>query len=140
MKKENKCKNTGKKMNKKLMRKVKVIVTTTMLAMFALTTTAFAATTDANTAWNSVMTFCWDWLPKIGGALCAIGLIEFAFAFKSEDAEGKTRGLRTAVAGAMVIGAVAIVKGLTTDAALTSGESAPAPAVYVEIIDDEKSL
>lgn len=76
---------------------------------------AFATTytdTKSKNAWNTVMNFVLTWVPRIGAVVVFIGAIEFAFAFKSEDAEGKTKGLRAVVAGAMVIAIPVALKAL----------------------------
>lgn len=57
-------------------------------------------------AWNSIINLICTWVPRIGAVIIGIGGIEFAFAFKSEDVEGKTKALRTVAAGA-IAGAVA---------------------------------
>lgn len=59
-------------------------------------------------AWNSIINLICTWVPRIGAVIIGIGGIEFAFAFKSEDVEGKTKALRTVAAGA-IAGAVAFV-------------------------------
>lgn len=59
-------------------------------------------------AWNSIINLICTWVPRIGAVIIGIGGIEFAFAFKSEDVEGKTKALRTVAAGA-IAGAVAYV-------------------------------
>lgn len=38
----------------------------------------------------------------VGYALLLFGAIQIAFAFKSDDADGKTKGMRSAIAGALV--------------------------------------
>lgn len=50
------------------------------------------------------ITFICDWLLIIGGVVALIGAVMFALGFQREDAEGKTRGLLTMMAGFMVIG------------------------------------
>jgi len=100
---------------------VVVAMTTMMLSMmFAMaafaepTTTAGGSYVEANTktAWNKVMDLIIDWVPRIGVVIIVIGAIEFGFAFKSEDAEGKTKALRTIAAGAIVGGVVFGIGGL----------------------------
>lgn len=129
-----------KKISRRTVRKIQVVVATVMLTVCVLTTTAFAVTADS--AWTSVMGLIWKWVPKIGAAICAVGLIEFALGFKSEDADGKTRGLRTAAAGAMVIGAAVVGASLTGGTAETgSGTSSDSgtedsASTYVQTVDE----
>lgn len=75
---------------------------------------AYASYTDAKSknAWNTVMNFILTWVPRIGLVVLFVGAIEFALAFKSEDAEGKTKGLRTVIAGAMVVAIPVALKSL----------------------------
>lgn len=61
------------------------------------------ASADPDAAWNSVMDFLITWIPRIGGVLMFIGAIEFAIAYKNEDANSKTNAVRLLAAGAMVI-------------------------------------
>ena len=94
---------------------VVVAMTTMMLSMmFAVsafaepTTTAAGGSyveTSTKTAWNKLVELIMEWVPRIGVVVIVIGAIEFGFAFKSEDAEGKTKALRTVAAGA-IVGAV----------------------------------
>lgn len=96
---------------------VVVAMTTMMLSMmFAMaafaepTTTAPSGgnnyvETTTKTAWNKLAELIMEWVPRIGVVVIVIGAIEFGFAFKSEDAEGKTKALRTVAAGA-IVGAV----------------------------------
>ena len=62
--------------------------------------------TQTVNAWNQIIGLICTWVPRIGAVVIGIGGIEFAFAFKSEDVEGKTKALRTVAAGA-IAGAVA---------------------------------
>jgi len=62
-----------------------------------------AGEANAKDDWKQVTDFLLEWFPRLGAVVLLIGAIEFALAFKSEDPEGKTKGVRTAVAGAMVI-------------------------------------
>lgn len=98
-----------------------VVAMTTMMLSMMFAMAAFAEdTTEANNyveqdtkeAWNKVMDLIIDWVPRIGVVIIVIGAIEFGFAFKSEDAEGKTKALRTIAAGAIVGGVVFGIGGL----------------------------
>lgn len=98
----------------KIKTSVIVAMTTMMLSMmfamvaFAEPTTAAGGSyveTSTKTAWNKLVELIMEWVPRIGVVVIVIGAIEFGFAFKSEDAEGKTKALRTVAAGA-IVGAV----------------------------------
>lgn len=60
---------------------------------------------------DGFITFVCDWLLKIGGVVALIGAVMFALGWQREDAEGKSRGLLTMMAGFMVI-AISQSKGL----------------------------
>lgn len=76
-----------------------------MFAMASFATTPSGnVETQTKDAWNTVMDLITEWIPRIGVVVIFIGAVEFAFAFKSEDAEGKTKALRTIAAGAIVGG------------------------------------
>lgn len=85
----------------KIFLNAKIISVVTIMALGLSTCVAFAQG-DATGAWNKVMDTVLDWIPAIAAVLVVIGGIEFGFAFKSEDPEGKTKALRTVAAGAIV--------------------------------------
>lgn len=58
--------------------------------------------TNADAKWDAVIGFILPWITRLGGVVILIGAIEFGLAFKSDDAEGKTRGMRTIIAGCIV--------------------------------------
>lgn len=57
----------------------------------------------ADAKWNAMINFVLPWIQRLGGVVLLIGAVEFGLAFKSDDAEGKTKGMRTAIAGCIVI-------------------------------------
>ena len=66
----------------------------------------------ADASWNTVMEFIVTWIPRLGGVLLFIGGVEFAIAYKNEDANGKTNAVRLMVSGAMVIAIPKALKSL----------------------------
>ena len=70
-----------------------------LYALFAPLDLCFAA--DAK--WNAVINFILPWIQRLGGVVLLIGAVEFGLAFKNDDAEGKTKGMRTVIAGCIVI-------------------------------------
>ncbi len=60
---------------------------------------------------DSFINFACDWLTKIGGVIALVGGVMFALGWQREDAEGKSRGLMTLMAGFMLV-AIAQSKGL----------------------------
>lgn len=66
------------------------------------TTPAPPASTSAEAKWETVIGFIIPWITRLGGVVVLIGAIEFGLAFKNDDAEGKTKGMRTIIAGCIV--------------------------------------
>ena len=64
-------------------------------------TSVFAAGSNTQSI-DKFVDFACDWLFKIGGVVMLVGGVMFALGWQREDAEGKTRGLQTLMAGAMV--------------------------------------
>lgn len=60
-------------------------------------------TYGADAKWNAVIAFILPWIQRLGGVVILIGAVEFGLAFKSDDAEGKTKGMRTVIAGCIVV-------------------------------------
>lgn len=70
-----------------------------------LSTSVYAAgggTPTAEQKWDTVISFIVPWITRLGGAVILIGAVEFGLGFKNDDAEGKTKGMRTIIAGAIV--------------------------------------
>ena len=95
---------------KRFARMKKVQFTILMCIIFACSpanmvyaTTAPSATGDAAAQkWDSVIGFVTPWIQRLGGVVILIGAVEFGIAFKNDDAEAKTKGMRTVIAGCIV--------------------------------------
>lgn len=72
------------------------------MLMYAALVPVSVASATAEAKWNSVIDFILPWIQRLGGVVILIGAVEFGLAFKSDDAEGKTKGLRTVIAGCIV--------------------------------------
>ena len=57
----------------------------------------------AEQRWDAVIGFLVPWVSRLGGVVMFLGGIMFGLGFKNDDADSKTRGLQTLVAGAIVI-------------------------------------
>ena len=64
----------------------------------------------ADTLWNTLATTIKTWVTRLGGVVMFVGGIMFGLGWKNDDADGKTRGVNTMVAGGIVIA----VAGLTS--------------------------
>lgn len=62
-----------------------------------------SASGGADTQWQNFIDFIVPWITRLGGVVFLIGAVEFGLAFKNDDAEGKTKGVRTVIAGCIVI-------------------------------------
>lgn len=90
------------KMIKKVVKKVSEKKVQLLLMMYALfAPMSMASCADAK--WNAVIDFILPWISRLGGVVILIGAVEFGLAFKNDDAEGKTKGLRTVIAGCIVL-------------------------------------
>ena len=90
----------NRKLNK-LKEKVTVLTGAIGSSMILLTSRVYA---DSNTgSIDSFINFACDWLTKIGGVIALVGGVMFALGWQRDDAEGKSRGLMTMMAGFMII-------------------------------------
>ena len=94
---------------KKLKEKFSVIGTTAMGTLILAETRVLANSNTSSI--DSFINFACDWLTKIGGVIALVGGVMFALGWQREDAEGKSRGLMTLMAGFMLV-AIAQSKGL----------------------------
>lgn len=63
----------------------------------------------AETMWTTVTDLVAKWVTRLGGVVIFVGGIMFALGWKSDDADQKSRGIQTMIAGAMV----AAIAGIT---------------------------
>lgn len=90
-----------KNLFRKLREKVAVIGITAMGTLILAETRVFAASNTESI--DSFINFACDWLTKIGGVIALVGGVMFALGWQREDAEGKSRGLMTLMAGFMLV-------------------------------------
>ena len=81
-----------------------VLIAAVMLCVVAMSGTAFAA--DA--LWNTISGLIQTWVTRLGGVVMFVGGIMFGLGWKSDDAEQKSRGISTLIAGANVIAVAAL--------------------------------
>ena len=77
---------------------VAVMMAASMIGRVALA----APDGGADAMWDTIIDIVTKWVFRLGGVVVFIGLIMFALGWKSEDAEQKTRGMQTVIAGVMV--------------------------------------
>lgn len=74
----------------------------TIMSTFILTTSQVYATSGTESI-DAFIDFACNWLTKIGGVVALVGGVMFALGWQREDAEGKSRGLMTLMAGFMLV-------------------------------------
>lgn len=85
----------SKKVNKNF-----AVVTAVAVMMMAMSLTAFG--TGADALWNTISGLIETWVTRLGGVIIFVGGIMFGLGWKSDDAEQKSRGVSTIIAGAIV--------------------------------------
>ena len=78
-----------------------VTITCVMLCLVMMNGTVFAASADA--LWTTVSGLVQTWVTRLGGVVLFVGGIMFGLGGKSDDAEQKSRGVSTMIAGGIVI-------------------------------------
>lgn len=58
--------------------------------------------------WGEITTLITTWVTRLGGVVMFVGGIMFGLGWKSDDAEQKSRGVSTIIAGAIVIAVAAL--------------------------------
>ena len=67
------------------------------------------ATDPAEQLWGTIAGFIGTWVFRLGGVVLFVGGIMFGLGWKNDDAEGKSRGISTMIAGAIVMGLAGMV-------------------------------
>ena len=84
----------------------------TKIAVYAMFTLMIVgqvfATADAESLWNDLATTIQMWVTRLGGVVMFVGGIMFGLGWKNDDADGKTRGINTMIAGGIVIAVAAL--------------------------------
>lgn len=76
-------------------------ITICMMATTMIGSVVFADG-NAEKMWETMTDLISKWVLRLGGVVVFVGAIMFALGWKSDDADQKTRGVQTMVAGAMV--------------------------------------
>ncbi|MEG0614134.1 MAG: hypothetical protein RR540_00140 [Oscillospiraceae bacterium] len=80
-----------------------IIATYLSVAAIIVPTMALAASDGGAAKWETIINFILPWIARLGGVVTLIGGVEFGLAWKNDDAEAKTKGMRTIIAGLIVI-------------------------------------
>lgn len=107
-------------------RKLSLTLTMMLSTMMLTAASAFADDTsggggggsgEAEAMFDNVVVFFADWIGRVGLVVAFVGAVMFGFSVKSDDPEGKQRGLTTMVAGFIVF---AVTKSLNLFGITTS--------------------
>lgn len=75
------------------------------IAVVALCVTMIGMTVcgaEADTLWSTLTTVIEKWVKRLGGVIMFVGGIMFGLGWKRDDADGKSTGISTIIAGAIV--------------------------------------
>lgn len=90
---------------KRLAFRVTMMMATMMLtasSAFADDTSGGGGSSEAEAMFDKTIVFFADWIGRVGLVVAFVGAVMFGFSVKSDDPEGKQRGLTTMVAGFIV--------------------------------------
>lgn len=90
-----------KKLFKNIKNKLAILGGTITSTLILVESRVFAASNTESI--DGFISFACDWLTKIGGVIGLVGGVMFALGWQREDAEGKSRGLMTLMAGFMLV-------------------------------------
>lgn len=62
----------------------------------------------ADALWSTIANLIKTWVTRLGGVVMFVGGVMFGLGWKNDDADGKTRGINTIVAGAIVCAVAAL--------------------------------
>lgn len=79
-----------------------------LLVCIMVSSVASATTSTADSLWNTLANLIKTWVTRLGGVIMFVGGVMFGLGWKSDDAEQKSRGISTIVAGAIVTAVAAI--------------------------------
>lgn len=63
---------------------------------------------NADTLWATISDLIKTWVTRLGGVVMFVGGVMFGMGWKSDDAEQKSRGISTIIAGAIVVAVAAL--------------------------------
>lgn len=78
-----------------------------MACAMLMGTTVFAAA-GVDVLWQTIAGLIETWVTRLGGVVMLVGGIMFGLGWKSDDAEQKSRGISTIIAGAIVVAIAAL--------------------------------
>lgn len=83
-------------------------VAITCMLLMSIMVMSVASASSADTLWNTVSGLIQTWVTRLGGVVMFVGGVMFGLGWKSDDAEQKSRGISTLIAGAIVVAVAAL--------------------------------
>lgn len=80
----------------------------TCMLLIGIMVFGVAHASSADTLWNTVRDLIKTWVTRLGGVVMFVGGVMFGLGWKSDDAEQKSRGISTLIAGAIVVAVAAL--------------------------------
>ena len=113
MKKEGRNESTGTIVFKKKIVALGMFLNKNMFAIgcalaLSVMVSSIAYADDAETLWTTISTLLETWVTRLGGVVMFVGGIMFGLGWKDNDAEAKTRGISTIIAGGIVVAVAAL--------------------------------
>ena len=90
-----------KEKSRKIKERVTIFIGATLVTFIFGINSVYASSNTGSI--DGFINFACDWLTKIGGVVALVGGVMFALGWQREDAEGKSRGLMTLMAGFMLV-------------------------------------
>lgn len=80
----------------------------TCMLLMGIMVIGVAHASNADALWNTVRDLIKTWVTRLGGVVMFVGGVMFGLGWKSDDAEQKSRGISTLIAGAIVVAVAAL--------------------------------
>lgn len=68
-----------------------------------------SAFAKAESMWSTLTTTLTTWIERLGGMIIFVGGVQFGLGWKREDADGKSQGISTIIAGAIIVALCAVI-------------------------------
>lgn len=84
------------------------VIAFAFVLLISVNSIAFASSSSADTLWTTISNLMKTWVTRLGGVVMFVGGVMFGLGWKNNDAEQKSQGISTIVAGAIVIAVAAL--------------------------------
>jgi predicted membrane channel-forming protein YqfA (hemolysin III family) len=83
------------------------VIAFAFVLLISASNVAFASS-NADTLWTTISDLMKTWVTRLGGVVMFVGGVMFGLGWKNNDAEQKSQGISTIVAGAIVVAVAAL--------------------------------